>query len=275
MRSLLLIAFASLSLAAQDSPAHLALPTRAALDSISARGAKLAAYDRAAHDASDALMKINPAPGSARFYIAAGHSDDWTVYFGNLSPARDTFYIIYSAAKERTDSVYKAGRMPYTNANTGDQLFAARAVATALEFFGNGAHRPYNYAAIRAARAEWWVYLYPAQQTSKSWPLGADVRFRVSSDGGHILERHRMHISVLESPVGDSIEVDGGRLTAYYHSAVVDNRPEDTDVLAVLARQPRYPEFVSVDGGYVYKIDVNGTISLPMKDRPSTSKTGR
>jgi hypothetical protein len=41
--------------------------------------------------------------------------------------------------------------------------------------------------------------------------------------------------------------------------------PEDTDVLLVLTRKPRIPEIV-VAGPYMFKIDLNGKISV--EDRP-------
>jgi len=264
MRSLLLLLCLATSLPGQSATAHLTLPTRAELDSISSRGIALYEYDRAAWVASDALMEQRPEPRSAQYYLVVRTEHDWNVYFGRLTDAEDTLYIVYSAREAVGDSVFSVTKLPTPVANTGDELHAARALVTARKAFGPTS-RPYNHSVIPTGDGDWWVYLYPAQTVTNFWPLGGDERFRMSADGTRIIDRHRMHVTVLETPTGANADSAGRIPQSYYHSAIVDNRPEDTDVLAVLSRSPRLPEYIPVKPGFVYRIDINGHITLPMK----------
>ncbi|MCY7347483.1 MAG: hypothetical protein LH614_14865, partial [Pyrinomonadaceae bacterium] len=43
-----------------------------------------------------------------------------------------------------------------------------------------------------------------------------------------------------------------------YHTAILDDVPEDTDVFHVLAREPKIPELV-VTSKYVYRVAEDGT----------------
>jgi hypothetical protein len=101
------------------------------------------------------------------------------------------------------------------------------------------------------------VYLYPAQVEAGVYPLGGDVRYRVSPDGTKIIEKRQMHKSIIEFPARIG--------AAGYHTHVLSDLPEDTDVLLVLTCTRRVPEFVFA-GAYMFKIDVNGKITV--KDRP-------
>jgi hypothetical protein len=48
---------------------------------------------------------------------------------------------------------------------------------------------------------------------------------------------------------------------------VLSDGPEDTDVFQVMSRQPRVPEYVGA-GGHVFKIEVDGTITVDPADAP-------
>lgn len=101
------------------------------------------------------------------------------------------------------------------------------------------------------------MYLVPAQTRAGVFPLGGDVRYRVSADGRTIKAKRRLHNTILEiatpAPRGSAI------LTGTMHTAVLDNVPEDTDVFHVLAREPKMPEYVATDT-FFYRIDVSGKI---------------
>ncbi len=260
MRIILLVAFATATLRAQSAPAHTAPPTREELNAISVRGLMLAAYDRAAWDAGDAIMAVSPDPREIQQYLVV-FRPGWPVYFGTLSPARDTFYVYYEAVKRGSDSMYTVSHLPVRDADTGQRLYEVRALTTARAAFGR-VTRPYNYAVIPTGTGEWWVYAYPAQTSNNFWPLGGDERFRLSTDGHHILERHRMHVGILEVPLGDVKGPPGYVREGYLHTDVVDNRPEDTDVFGVMARKPRDVERV-VTKHWEYLIHTDGRITSP------------
>ena len=52
----------------------------------------------------------------------------------------------------------------------------------------------------------------------------------------------------------------GASLKAGFHTAVLDDRPEDTDVFLVLTRRPEVPEYV-ISATLYFRIDVDGTIT--------------
>ena len=139
-------------------------------------------------------------------------------------------------------------------------LAAARGIETAMKDLG-GTSRPYNVAVLKAEHESMYVYLYPAQVTAGAYPLGADVRYRLSPDGTKITEKRQMHKTIIESVTARSdITVKVG-----YHSHVLSEVPEDTDVFLVLTRKPQVPEIV-VAGPFMFTIDVNGKITA--EDRP-------
>jgi len=51
-----------------------------------------------------------------------------------------------------------------------------------------------------------------------------------------------------------------------YHTHLLSDVPEDTDVMLVLTREPRVPEIV-VAGAYVFTIDVSGNITVSDRTR--------
>ncbi len=48
-------------------------------------------------------------------------------------------------------------------------------------------------------------------------------------------------------------------MQAGFHTAVVAEIPEDTDVYHVLSRTPKVPEYVATDH-FIYRIDTDGKI---------------
>jgi len=121
--------------------------------------------------------------------------------------------------------------------------------------------RPYNIAVLPAEGGSLYVYLYPAQVKDGVYPLGADVRYRIEPAGTKIVEKRQMHKSIIESVAARTdVKVESG-----YHTHVLSDVPEDTDVLLVLTRQPRVPEVV-VTPTYTYTIGIDGNITA--EDRP-------
>lgn len=267
MRSALLLLAFSVSLRAQTT-AMLGRPNRAALDSITSRGMELYRYDRAAWDASDALLAFDPKPPGGQ-YVVVKSGADWVVYFGKLSAASDTFFTFYVARKMPGDSAFVVERTPSAAPDVADLMHRARALATARAAFGP-IKRPYNHSVIPAKNGEWLVYLYPAQTVTTRWPLGGDERFRISADGERILDRHRMHNAIVETPIGSHPDSAGRETTTYFHTAVLDDRPEDSDVFAVVSRNPRGTEVVLTEN-YVYMIGIDGSIQLPRERYPGAT----
>lgn len=245
---------ASAQAPAQARAPRSAPPSADELQAITARGRLLAQYDQAGWGATDAVMALHPAAGAITHYIARQLPDGWHVVFGRLSATRDTFLVAYEAHLAPGDSAFHAVALTPPRADTGYYARAARAIDTARTAFGP-VQRPYNVAVIPATLNEWWVYLYPASTQPGVWPLGGDERFLVSADGRDIRARRRMHRTIIEYA-----PKPGQHIRAYTHFAVLDDVPEDTDVLAALSRTPRAPEYVLSDA-FVYRIDPDGAIT--------------
>lgn len=236
-------------------------PSEAELAAITARGQMLAEYDTAAWQATDAVMAAHPKVGSPGRYIAHKTEAGWVVDFGRLNDVVDKFLVDYEAIPAGSSAGFEVKSFNPEREDMGWNLAAAKGIETATKDFGI-ANRPYNIAAFPRTNGGMYVYLYPAQVKANVYPLGADVRYRLSPDGEKIIEKRQMHKTVIDNAPPSSA---GTTAAGGYHTHVLTDLPEDTDVMLVLTRQPRVPEFVGA-GAYMYTIDVHGAITVA--DRP-------
>jgi len=240
---------------AQEGVALLAAPPAAEkLAAITERGRMLYEYDQAAWHGTDAVQMANPKTVEGQRYIAKKENGKWRVVFGKLNEEGTRFAITYEADEQATVREFTAQQEPEELADQGFFLYAARAIEVAMKDFG-GASRPYNIAVLPAPSEQIYVYLYPAQTKARVYPLGGDVRYLVSADG-MILEKRQMHKTILETapPLGKKV-------AAGYHTHVLSDLPEDTDVFHVLTQDPPVPEFVGA-GRYMYQVKTDGTIRV-------------
>jgi hypothetical protein len=231
---------------------------RAQLDSISARGRSIMAYDAAAWHGTDAVLALHPPEGRLGCYLARQRPEGlWEVVFGRQSADADTFSVAYRAVQAAAGSdAYSATSVEPEEPDTGYYAAAARALSLGLKEFGP-LRRPYNWIVLQGSADEWLVYLVPAPTRAGFWPLGGDVRYRISRDGRQLRETRRLHNAILE--FGPPAK-PGNVIKAGIHSAVLDDRPEDTDVFYVLTREPRIPEYI-VSQSFYFSIDTNGNIT--------------
>jgi hypothetical protein len=235
-------------------------PSKVELGAITARGVLLAEYDTAAWQATDAVRAIHPVEGRLGRYIVRKTEAGWIVDFGRLNQAQERFLVAYEAVQLVDSAQFEVKSFDPAREDTGWNLAAAKGIETAMRDFG-GTSRPYNIAVLPADRESMFVYLYPAQVEKDVYPLGADVRYEVSPDGLKITGKRQMHSTIMESaPAKKQVRAAFG-----YHTHILSDLPEDTDVLLVLIRRPRLPEIV-VAGPYMFKIDLKGQISV--EDRP-------
>jgi hypothetical protein len=231
-------------------------PSAAQLGAITARGRMLAAYDTAAWQATDAVMATHPKADPSGRYIGHLTETGWVVDFGNLNAARDKFLVSYEATQVAGPAHFDVKTFDPARQDEGWNLSAAKSIDTATKDFGR-TDRPYNIAAIPKQSGGLYVYLYPAQVKAGVYPLGADVRYLLSPDGAKVIEKRQMHKTILEyaPPTDPSESIAGG-----YHTHVLSDLPEDTDVMLVLTRQPSVPETIGA-GGYIFTVAVDGTIT--------------
>lgn len=232
-------------------------PSAAELAAITARGRMLAAYDTAAWQATDAVMATHPKAEPSGRYIAHLTEGGWVVDFGHLNVACDKFLVSYEATQVAGPAHFDVKSFDPAREDEGWNLSAAKGIEAATKDFGQTA-RPYNIAAFPRQSGGLYVYLYPAQVKAGVYPLGTDVRYRLSPDGTKIIEKRQMHKTILEyaAPIDRSESMAGG-----YHTHVLSDLPEDTDVMLVLTRQPRVPETVGA-GAYIFTIAVDGSITV-------------
>ena len=183
--------------------------------------------------------------------------------FGRLDEAREHFLIAYRAVQRSAgDTSYSAIALSPREGDADWYARAARALDVARASFGS-ASRPYNAMVVPASGDGYlFVYLVPAPTRPGVFPLGGDVRYRVSSDGRTMIAQRRLHNTVLEYGASRPKE---GTVTSAYHTAVLDDRPEDTDVFHVLSREPKVPEYI-VSRSYFFNIDVEGRIIAYRRD---------
>jgi hypothetical protein len=237
-------------LAQRNAPA-----SKEELAEISARGRVLAEYDVAAWHATDAVMALSPPQGSVARYIAKKDGSVWTVVFGRLNEKKDKFLIVYEAIQGVSPVEFKVTKHEPPKEDTGFYLGAAKAIETAVADF-KGESRPYNVAVLPAKSDQLYVYVVPAQTDARVFPLGGDARYLISADGTAIMEKRRLHNAILEF----ASSPDQGTVESGFHTAVLDDVPEDTDVFFVLSRKPNVPELIRTRK-YVYRIERDGTIN--------------
>ena len=219
---------------------------------ISDRGRRLAAYDRAAWHATDALMALRPDLREVNVMLPRVQPDGaWIVHFARLSEGRDSLYQIYAVVGSESDTSYTAHKTTPPRLLAEPELRAARALHRALEDFGKPS-RPYNSYVLPRHDDGFWVYFIPAQTDARAFPHGGDVRYHVAENGQTIIGRHQMHVSVMNAAAPPNA-VSG------VHTVVSEDLPQDTDVFLVLRRTPRLPELIMTEN-HLYEIAVDGSI---------------
>jgi hypothetical protein len=236
--------------------------TQVELASITERGRALAEYDQAAWHATDAVQAANPKTVDGQVYIGRKANGKWTIVFGVLNADKSKFLIGYEAEQLAEPKEFTVKKNDPVREDEEFYLCAARAIELVLAEFGK-VNRPYNAAVLPVTAADYkiqqgllYVYFYPAQTKAGVYPLGSDVRYLVSADGMKIIEKRQMHKTVL-----DVAPVKGKKMVAGYHSHILSDVPEDTDVLHVLQQDPPVPETI-VTPHFVYEVVSDGTIRI-------------
>lgn len=237
-----------------QAQAQMRIPSRDELNAITARGRELAAYDLVARGATTALLTKRPSKDDVNTCVVLRNRDGWHVSFGKLNEKRTAFIAAYDVACRNDLTAYTVRKNIPPAPDTSGLLLRALAAETARAKFTPVAQRPYTSMVLPSVEGKMWVYLYPSQTRNDVFPLGGDTRFLVSADGKTVLEKRQMHVSIL-----DLATPTGKQPTYGYHTAVIDDRPEDTDIMYVLGRVPRVPEMIKTNS-LVFKVDTTGNI---------------
>ena len=245
----------------------IAKPTAEELAAITERGRVLEEYDQAAWHATDMVETANPKTIDGQHCLAKKENGRWTVVFGALNGDKIKFLISYEAEQLAKPKEFAVKKDDPVKEDTGFYLFAARALEAALADFGR-VGRPYNAAVLPATHSEvtdgeglLYVYLYPTQTKAGIFPFGGDVRYLISADGTRILVKRQLHKIILEPA-----PAKGKKLPAGYHTHVLTDQPEDTDVLHVLQQDPPVPEIIAT-AHFLYQVAADGSIGFGKSTR--------
>ena len=225
------------------------------LAAITVRGRRLAEYDTASWHATDAVLALKPAQGAVGRYIAKKSEAGWVVVFRKFNEAKDAFMVAYEATQGSDPRQFTVKTYDPPQKDSGFFYIAAKAIEISLQ----NTHlqdRPYNTCVLPLESGELYVYVLPAQTVTDVYPLGGDTRYLVSPDGAKILETRQLHKSILE---GKYTTPSGSKPAGGYHTHVLTDAPEDTDVFHVLRQTLPLPEAVGTRSG-VYIVQADGSI---------------
>jgi hypothetical protein len=245
------------ALLAQEGKKESAPPSPAELKATTARGQMLAEYDVAAWHATDAVEALKPDHAAAPLSLARKVGGKWEVVFGRPSPQQDRFLIVYRASQGATTEDFTVKKFDPPADDRGFYFHASKAIETTAKDLGKLA-RPYNSYVVPSENGQLYVYFLPGQTTEGAYPLGGDVRYNVTLDGGTIVSKRQMHKTIVEKK--DTVQ-PGQTLAGGYHSHALSNDVEDSDVFHVLTRNPSVPEIVGTPDKHVYEIHTDGSIT--------------
>jgi hypothetical protein len=231
---------------------------RGYLSGVTARGRVLYEYDQAAWHATDAFLALHPETNGLARYICVKSIVGWIVYFPKWNALHDHIQVMYEAVETREPGKFKATKYDPPREGPDDLIAKERALELAIDDF-RPQGRPYNTAILPAESGTFYVYLYPGQTEDDVWPIGGDVRYRISPDGRSIIEKRLLHKSILEMKFDPQQKAVAG-----VHSHILSDVPEDTDVLYVLTRKPSVPEYIGA-GKRVFVINTDGSIQIQKK----------
>lgn len=222
------------------------------------RGRLLYEYDLAAWHGTDAVLALKPQQENVKGYIGQKIEGRWTFAFGKFNESKDRFLITYQAVQGGKSTEFTASKLDTPKEDNAYYFFAMCARQLAYADFNSSAHnRQYNIAVLPAPAGQWYVYILPAQTINGVFPLGGDFRYLISADGKTIVEIHKMHQSILEIDTRNTPP----HTEAGYHTHILSDLPEDSDVFHVLTRTPSYPELVSTPK-YMFRIETDGTMPI-------------
>jgi hypothetical protein len=225
------------------------------LAAITARGRFLAAYDIASWQATDAVLALKPADGNVGRSIARKTAAGRVVAFGKLDETGDAFLVAYDATQGSDPRQFTVKTYDPLQKDIGFFYIAAKAIEISLQS-SRLENRPYNTYVLPWDSGQLYVYVLPAQTVADVYPLGGDVRYLVSADGTKIIEMRQLHKSILEIKRSAP---SGSKPAGGYHTHVLTDSPEDTDVFHVLRQTQPLPEAVGTKSG-IYMVEIDGTI---------------
>jgi len=230
---------------------------------IEERGRQIADYERAAIKTTDIFLAGNPDLSKVDVYLAINKDNKWIVYFGKLLDEKNEFKvaetIIYPDCLN-SELIELESIEPVKDIEVSTEIFQlAKAIKLALRSISEDAQfTKYNINVFREKDGSITVYITPGNENPDVVLLGGDFKISVSSDGSEVLNKIKLHNSVLKM----SLLSEGGKeLVAAYHTHVLNDLPAETDIAIILLNPQLAPHFVT-GPKWMSQIDADGKISI-------------
>jgi len=227
------------------------------LDGVTLRGWELYDYDQAAWHGTDAFLALSPDSEGLAHYICEKTPTGWMVVFPAWNSRHDRLLILYEGLEGVQRGKFEARKVDPPRDATPEETAKEKALELVIADFPRQ-ERPYNTAILPGPEGNLYVYLYPGQTKDSIWPIGGDARYTVLSDGTKILEKRQMHKTILDMEYNPENHPAAG-----FHTHILSDVPEDTDVLYVLTRRPPIPEFIAITPEKLFEVNPNGSIEMP------------
>lgn len=237
-------------------------PDEEVLKKVTEDGKFIYEYDRACWVATDSVMALNPNTDEMGVYLAQRVDGFWKVAFGKLSDDKKEFLIKYEVTLDSNKNCKIRDFIP-PKPDSGFYYKASMAIEASLSNFDyaisgwtyNIVAQPINPDTLR-------VYFMPAQKETDVFPLGGDGYFDVETKDFTIVNKVRMHKSILQF----GTEMENGKIIEYSVStAILTKIPTPTDVFLVLTREADIYHMV-LAGDWVFMINKFGYILNMKKD---------
>ena len=231
-------------------------PSQAVLNAIRDRGRLLAMMDRAAWVCTDRFRERRKALSKERgAFIAYIDNGTYKVAFGVGSEDGKTFLTSFEGIFYQQTARCDLDSFDPPRQDDGWLKEAYAAIQLARKAFKADPNvEAYNYAVVPESAEEVSVYFYPGT-TGQVPVLGADAKISVR---GEKTEVTRYHIALLKQVPP---EKKGDELVASMHTHLLDNLPNPLDVLYVMNRWIKAPEYI-LGEVWVFYINLNGEIEF-------------
>ncbi|MFQ5890162.1 MAG: hypothetical protein ACE5JR_08930 [Gemmatimonadota bacterium] len=253
---------AAILLTAGALDAQLASQSDSVIRHAEEEGRRIAEYDNAVHQATEALLAARPEQHRISLYVARQQDARWHVFFGSINIVSSEFTTAYEVTQEEPDGDrYVVSRLTGREPADPELSRAATALVTALGAFEPKWERYQTYV-WRDFRGRWVTYFLPGPTAEGQWPIGADMRVLVSFDGQRILEATTFHADLTV------VEPSREAAIATHHRHLAGENPAPTDFAYVLIT-PQLAPMALVASDYTCTVTRQGRMG---PCRPSEEK---
>jgi hypothetical protein len=246
------LVLSSIATAAERKPP----PSQAALNAIRDRGRLLAFMDRAAWVCTDRVQERHKGSlGEGGAFIVYVDNGVYKVAFGVGNEGGGTFLTKFEGIYNLQSAGCDVESFDPPRQDTGWLPEAYTALRRAGSIFERDPQaEAYNHAIVRESADEISIYFYPGT-TGNDLVLGADAKISVRGENTEVT---RYHKALIKQSVPENKDQ---QLKASFHTHILDNAPNPLDVLYVMNRRTKVPEYIAGEM-WVFYIAPNGEVEF-------------